>query len=137
RAAGRPAGAARRRARPRGGADAHRPPAGRPGRDRAPARHGHPGNRVTAVSGGSGPGRSLSRITESPSPPGSLAVTGGIVVTQAGPLPADVVIEDGRIAALARPGAAPAAPGRLGATRGPVLPGGGDPPRPILAGVAA
>ena len=86
------------------------------------------------VSGGSGPGRSLSDITDSPSPPGSLAVTGGIVVTQAGPLPADVVIEDGRIAALARPGAAP---GRLDATGCLVLPGGVDPHCHIMPDVAA
>ena len=62
--------------------------------------------------------------------PGSLTVTGGTVVTPAGALSADVVIEDGRIAALARPGPAPAAPDRLDATglpraagrRGPALP---------------
>jgi dihydropyrimidinase len=64
-------------------------------------------------------------------------VTGGTVVTQAGPLPVDVVIEDGRIAALARPGPAPAAADRLDATGCLVLPGGVDPHCHIMADVPA
>ncbi len=89
------------------------------------------------MSGGSGPGRSSADITDSPPPPGALAVTGGTVVTPVGPLPADVVIEDGRVAALARPGRAPAAAGRLDATGCLVLPGGVDPHCHIMADVAA
>jgi dihydropyrimidinase len=88
------------------------------------------------VTGGSGPGRSLPGITDLPAPPGSLAVTGGTVVTQAGPLRADVVIEGGRISALTRPGAVPAS-GRLDATGCLVLPGGVDPHCHIMANVAA
>jgi dihydropyrimidinase len=76
-------------------------------------------------------------ITDPPPPPGSLTVTGGTVVTPAGPLSADVVIEDGRIAALARPGPVPAAPDRLDATGCLVLPGGVDPHCHIMADVAA
>jgi dihydropyrimidinase len=64
-------------------------------------------------------------------------VTGGTVVTQAGPLAADVIIEDGRIAALARPGRQPAAADRLDATGCLVLPGGVDPHCHIMADVAA
>jgi dihydropyrimidinase len=89
------------------------------------------------VSGGSGPGRSSADKTDSPPPPGALAVTGGTVVTPAGPLPADVVIEDGRIAVLARPGRASAPAGRLDATGCLVLPGGVDPHCHIMADVAA
>ena len=76
-------------------------------------------------------------MTGSPPPPGSLVVAGGTVVTPAGPLPADVVVEDGRIAALARPGSAPAAAQRLDATGCLVLPGGVDPHCHIMADVAA
>ncbi len=89
------------------------------------------------MSGGSGPGRFVAYITNLPPPPGSLAVTGGTVVTPAGPLPADVLIEDGRIAALARPGPAPATPDRLDATGCLVLPGGVDPHCHIMADVGA
>jgi dihydropyrimidinase len=66
-----------------------------------------------------------------------VTVTGGTVVTPAGSLPADVVIEDGRIAALARPGSAPAGHGRLDATGCLVLPGGVDPHCHVMADVAA
>src|SRR5262249_50132786 len=121
----------------RGGGDAHRSPAGRAGRSGAPARCRHPGNWVTLVSGGSGPGRSLPDRTDLPPLPGSLAVTGGTVVTTGGPLRADVVIEDGRIAALARPGPAPAGPDGLDATGCLVLPGGVDPHCHIMADVTA
>ncbi len=76
-------------------------------------------------------------MTRPPRSRGSLAVTGGTVVTPGGPLPADVVIEDGRIAALVQPGAAPAGPGRLDATGCFVLPGGVDPHCHIMADVAA
>ena len=89
------------------------------------------------MTGGSGPGRVSAGITGSPSSPGSLAVTGGTVVTPAGPLPAEVVIEGSRIAALARPGSAPAAADRLDATGCLVLPGGVDPHGHIMADVAA
>ena len=89
------------------------------------------------MSGGSGRGRCAADRTDLPSSPGSLAVTGGVVVTPGGPLRADVVIEDGQIAALARPGPAPAAPGRLDATGCLVLPGGVDPHCHIMADVAA
>ena len=89
------------------------------------------------MSGGSGPGRFAADRTDLPSSPGSLAVTGGTVVTPAGPLPADVVIEDGRIAALARPGSVPAAADRLDATGCLVLPGGVDPHCHVMADVAA
>ena len=89
------------------------------------------------MTGGSGPGRFSAGITDSPPIPGSLAVTGGTVVTPAGPLPAEVVIEDGRIAALARPGSAPAAADRLDATGCLVLPGGVDPHCHIMPDVAA
>ncbi|HEY2308913.1 MAG TPA: amidohydrolase family protein [Streptosporangiaceae bacterium] len=64
-------------------------------------------------------------------------MTGGTVVTPAGPLPADVAIEDGRIAALARPGPVRATPDRLDATGCLVLPGGVDPHCHIMADVAA
>jgi dihydropyrimidinase len=79
----------------------------------------------------------MTYITESPWPRGSLAVTGGTVVTPTGALPADVIIEDGRIAALAQPGAAAAGPGRLDATGCFVLPGGVDPHCHIMTDVAA
>jgi len=58
-------------------------------------------------------------------------------VLPGGARPADVVIEDGRIAALARPGPAPAGPGRIDATGCFVLPGGVDPHCHIMADVAA
>jgi dihydropyrimidinase len=89
------------------------------------------------VSGDSGRGPVLADITDPPPDPGPLAVTGGAVVTPAGPLPADVVIEGGRIAALARPGRAPAAADRLDATGCLVLPGGVDPHCHVMADVAA
>ena len=89
------------------------------------------------MSGGSRPGRVSADITRPPPDPGSLAVTGGTVVTPAGPLPADVVIEHGRIAALARPGRAPTVAGRLDATGCLVLPGGVDPHCHIMADTAA
>ena len=89
------------------------------------------------MSGGSGPGRFVAHITDPPPPPGSLAVTGGTVVTPVGPLPADVVIEDGRIAALGRPGPVPATPDRLDATGCLVLPGGVDPHCHVMTDVAA
>jgi dihydropyrimidinase len=76
-------------------------------------------------------------MTNVPHARGSLTVTGGTVVTHAGPLPADVVIEDGRIAALTRTGPPPAGPGRLDATGCLVLPGGVDPHCHIMADVAA
>jgi dihydropyrimidinase len=79
----------------------------------------------------------MTSMTPPPRSRGSLAVTGGIVVTPAGPLPADVVIEDGRVAALVQPGAAPAGPGRLDATGCFVLPGGVDPHCHIMTDVAA
>jgi dihydropyrimidinase len=65
------------------------------------------------------------------------AVTGGTVVLPGGALPADVIIEDGRIAALAEPGAARAGPGSLDATGCFVLPGGVDPHCHIMADVPA
>ena len=89
------------------------------------------------MTGGSGPGRVPAGITDSPPIRGSLAVTGGTVVTPAGPLPAEVVIDGTRIAALARPGSAPAAADRLDATGCLVLPGGVDPHGHITADVAA
>jgi dihydropyrimidinase len=64
-------------------------------------------------------------------------VTGGTVVTPAGPLPADVVIRHGKIVALTAPGAAPAGADRLDATGCFVLPGGVDPHCHIMADVAA
>ena len=70
-------------------------------------------------------------------PGGTLVVTGGAVVTPAGTLPADVVIADGRILALAEPGAAPAPDGRLDASGCFVLPGGVDPHTHIMADVDA
>ena len=89
------------------------------------------------MSDGSGPDRSLPDRTDLPPLPGSLAVTGGTVVTPGGPLRADVVIEGGRIAALARPGPAPAGPDGLDATGCLVLPGGVDPHCHIMADVTA
>jgi dihydropyrimidinase len=65
------------------------------------------------------------------------AVTGGTVVLAGGALPADVIIEDGRIAALAKPGTARAGAGALDATGCLVLPGGVDPHCHIMADVAA
>ena len=79
----------------------------------------------------------MTYITDSPWPRGSLAVTGGTVVTPTGALPADVIIEDGRIAALAQPGTAAAGHRRLGATGCLVLPGGVDPHCHIMTDVAA
>jgi dihydropyrimidinase len=68
---------------------------------------------------------------------GTLVVTGGTVVTPAGPHPADVVIEGGTIAALAEPGFRHATDGRLDATGCYVLPGGVDPHCHIMPDVAA
>ena len=68
---------------------------------------------------------------------GTLAVTGGTVVTPAGALPADVVIGDGTIVALAEPGAAPAQAERLDASGCLVLPAGVDPHCHIMPDVAA
>src|SRR6516225_6311368 len=79
----------------------------------------------------------MTSITSVPHPRGPLAVTGGTVVAPAGALPADVIIEDGRIAALARPGQAPAGTDRLDATGCLVLPGGVDPHCHIMADVSA
>jgi dihydropyrimidinase len=73
---------------------------------------------------------------ERPGLAAALAVTGGTVVLPGGAVPADVVIEDERIAALARPGSAPAGPGRIDATGCFVLPGGVDPHCHIMADVA-
>jgi dihydropyrimidinase len=67
----------------------------------------------------------------------ALTVTGGTVVTAAGALPADVVIRDGKVAALTGPGAAPVGADRLDATGCFVLPGGVDPHAHIMADVAA
>ena len=64
-------------------------------------------------------------------------VTGGSVVTPVGTLPADVVVEDGKIAALAEPGSGPARGERLDATGCFVLPGGVDPHCHVMADVAA
>lgn len=70
-------------------------------------------------------------------PGGTLVVTGGTVVTPAGPRRADVVIEGGTIAALAEPGSRHAAGRRLDATGCYVLPGGVDPHCHISPDVAA
>ncbi len=67
---------------------------------------------------------------------GTLAVTGGIVVTPAGTLRADVVIGDGKIVALAAAGAAPVRAEKLDAAGCFVLPGGVDPHCHIMADVA-
>ncbi len=68
---------------------------------------------------------------------GTLVVTRGAVVTPTGLLDADVVIADGKILALAEPGAAPAQAARLDATGCFVLPGGVDPHSHIMADVGA
>ncbi len=65
-----------------------------------------------------------------PESPGPLVVSGGTIVSAAGPLRADVVVEDGRIAALTRPGHAPStrrSGRRIDAAGCFVLPGGVDP----------
>jgi dihydropyrimidinase len=72
-----------------------------------------------------------------PRPGDTLAVTGGSVVTPAGPLPADLVISDGKIVALVETGVAPAGAARFDATGCFVLPGGVDPHCHIMADVAA
>ncbi len=72
-----------------------------------------------------------------PRPGGTLAVTGGTVVTPAGVRRADVVIGDGKIIELAEPGAVPGQGGRLDAAGCFVLPGGVDPHCHIMADVAA
>jgi dihydropyrimidinase len=66
-----------------------------------------------------------------------LAVTGGTVVTPAGPRPADVVVSGGSIAAVTGPGTALAGARRLDATGCLVLPGGVDPHAHIMADAAA
>jgi dihydropyrimidinase len=68
---------------------------------------------------------------------GTLAVTGGTVVTPGGTRQADVLIRHGTIVALANAGAAPGAAERLDATGCFVLPGGVDPHGHIMADVAA
>jgi dihydropyrimidinase len=75
--------------------------------------------------------------TVSSQPGGTLTVTGGAVVTPGGTLPADLVITNGRILALAEPGTAPAPDERLDATGCFVLPGGVDPHAHIMADVGA
>jgi dihydropyrimidinase len=72
-----------------------------------------------------------------PPPAGTVAVTGGTVVTPAGTLRADVVVGDGTIVALAEPGAVPPHGERLDATGCLVLPGGVDPHCHIMADVDA
>jgi dihydropyrimidinase len=79
----------------------------------------------------------MSSDTVSSRPGGTVVVTGGTVVTPAGPLPADVVIEDGTIVALAAAGTAPLRGERLDATGCYVLPGGVDPHCHIMTDVAA
>lgn len=64
------------------------------------------------------------------------AVVGGTVVTAAGSREADVIITDGRVAALAEPGAATGA-GVLDAAGCWVLPGGVDPHTHAMSGLAA
>ncbi len=64
------------------------------------------------------------------------AVAGGTVVTAAGSREADVIISDGRVAALAEPGAAAGA-GVLDAAGCWVLPGGVDPHTHAMSGLAA
>jgi dihydropyrimidinase len=68
---------------------------------------------------------------------GSAVVTGGTVVTPGGPLPADVVIENGTIAALTAAGTAPARGERIDARGCFVLPGGVDPHCHVMPDVAA
>ncbi len=70
-------------------------------------------------------------------PGGDVVVTGGTVVTPTGPLPADVVVEGGIIAALAAAGTAQARGERIDAAGCLVLPGGVDPHCHIMPGVAA
>ncbi|HYX58868.1 MAG TPA: hypothetical protein VE888_07650, partial [Streptosporangiaceae bacterium] len=76
-------------------------------------------------------------MTSRPGSGGTLAVTGGTVVTPDGTRQADVLIRHGTIVALANAGAAPAAAERLDATGCFVLPGGVDPHGHIMADVAA
>jgi dihydropyrimidinase len=76
-------------------------------------------------------------VTSRPGSVGTLAVTGGTVVTPDGARQADVVIADGTVISLADAGAAPAGAERLDATGCFVLPGGVDPHGHIMAGVAA
>jgi len=89
---------------------------------------------------GPGPARPARPARGTRSRPGSrgtLAVTGGTVVTPEGTRQADVLIRDGTIIALAGAGAAPAGAGRLDAAGCFVLPGGVDPHCHIMADVAA
>jgi dihydropyrimidinase len=76
-------------------------------------------------------------VTPRPESGGTLAVTGGTVVTPGGTRQADVLIRHGTIVALAEAGAAPGAAERLDATGCFVLPGGVDPHGHIMANVAA
>jgi dihydropyrimidinase len=76
-------------------------------------------------------------MTSRSRPIGTLAVTGGTVVTPAGALPADVVIRHGKIIALAGPGTGPRQADRLDARGCFVLPGGVDPHAHVMADVAA
>jgi dihydropyrimidinase len=68
---------------------------------------------------------------------GTLVVTGGTVVTPDGTRRGDLVVADGKVVALAGPGAAPAGTDRLDAAGCFVLPGGVDPHTHITADVAA
>jgi dihydropyrimidinase len=68
---------------------------------------------------------------------GTLVVTGGTAVMPAGALPADVVIADGKIVALAEAGTVQAPGERLDAAGCFVLPGGVDPHCHIMPDVAA
>jgi dihydropyrimidinase len=92
---------------------------------------------VAARERGSRPARAVTSGGVPPRPGDTLAVTGGSVVTPAGPLPADLVIREGKIVALAEAGAAPAGAARLDATGCFVLPGGVDPHCHVMADVAA
>lgn len=81
----------------------------------------------------------MAMTSGAPAPPSgaSVVVTGGTVVTPAGALPADVVIGNGKIVALAEPGASPARAERIDAAGCYVLPGGVDPHCHVMADVAA
>src|SRR6185369_9412082 len=118
--------APRRRGPERGRGHAGRSPAGDPGRAGSPARTRDPRR---------------GSVTSRPGSGGTLAVTGGTVVTPSGTRQADVLIRHGTIVALAGAGAgvgaAPAAAERLDATGCLVLPGGVDPHGHIMAAVAA
>ena len=68
---------------------------------------------------------------------GTLVVTGGTVVTPDGTRRGDLVVADGKVVALADPGAGLAGAGRLDATGCFVLPGGVDPHCHLMTDVAA